>query len=151
MIVSHNKLRVDKNVAAEDQRRNTSVYQLRGTIVWEKCGHESEYDKGPKSSKQVRHPGCEVILRLTCKESQGDKYTSGEDQGLQHYSCVVERNYNGDGIRFQRGKAAEEKKICRIRFAFPECQEHETDSSKERDPHHPWVGLDPVLVTSAEI
>lgn len=56
MIVSHNQLRIDKNVAGEDERGDDTVCELDAGGAWEEHGHKAEEDEDPEGAEEVGHP-----------------------------------------------------------------------------------------------
>lgn len=56
MVVAHNHLRIDEDVAAEDEGCESAVDELAGGAVREEHGHEAEDDEAPEGSEEVGHP-----------------------------------------------------------------------------------------------
>ena len=56
MIVSHDKLRVNQDVAAEDERSDNTVAELEAGRLREEPGHEAEEDEDPEGAEEVGHP-----------------------------------------------------------------------------------------------
>lgn len=151
MIVPHDQLSVHENICAKEQCSNSSIHELRSAIVRKESCHEPEQNKAPKSSKKIWHPGCEVIFCLTGEQCKRNEYTGCQDESFKYDCCVIERNYDGNGVGFQSRETTQEEKVRWIGFALPECQEHESDGSKKRDPHHPGIRLNPCLVANTKV
>ena len=143
VIVSQNQLRVDQNVAAEDESRDHAVHELDGLASGEERSHEAEDDKHPERAEEIRHPAREVVLRLAGEQRQCDEDAEREDEGLDHDSRLVEGRDDADGVGFEDGEAGQEEQVRRVGLALPEGEEHEGDGAEERAPHHPAVVLDP--------
>ena len=47
MIVAHDELGVDQDIAAEDEGCHGSIDELRSAVIGEECSHESEKDEYP--------------------------------------------------------------------------------------------------------
>lgn len=150
VIVSHDQLSVHEDVAAEDEGCDTAVNEFGRGVSWEKGGHEAEDDHQPQGAKQVWDPAREVVLGLACEHGQEDEDAQGHDEGLDDDAALVERRDDADAVRFQGGEAAQEDHVLRITLALPVRQKHEADGAKQRHPHHPRVGLDPVSVAGGE-
>ena len=114
VIVSDDQLRVHKDVATEDERRNDSIAQLDLAAVREKHGHETKEDKHPQCSEEVRHPAREIVLRLAGEECEGDENAKREQQCFEDDLGVVERRYNRDSIRLSRSEGAQEHEVSRV-------------------------------------
>lgn len=56
MIVAHDELGVDQDVAAEDESGSTAVYQFRRTRALEEGRHKAEQYQDPQRSEEVRLP-----------------------------------------------------------------------------------------------
>lgn len=56
VVVAHNHLRIDEDVAAEDEGCESAVDELAGGAVGEEHGHEAEDDEAPEGSEEVGHP-----------------------------------------------------------------------------------------------
>lgn len=56
MVVAHNHLGVDEDVAAEDEGSKASVDELAGRAIRKEHGHESKEDEAPQSAEEVGHP-----------------------------------------------------------------------------------------------
>lgn len=56
MVVAHNHLSVDEDVAAEDEGSEASIDELAGRAIRKEHGHESEEDEAPQSAEEVGHP-----------------------------------------------------------------------------------------------
>lgn len=46
----------------------------------------------------------------------------------------------------QCSECSQERQIHWIALSLPKCQKHKPDRSEQRNPHHPLIRLDPVLV-----
>ena len=57
---------------------------------------------------------------------------------------------DADAICLQPREPGQEDQIRRVTLAFPEREQHEADGAEERNPHHPLITLDPILVRLAE-
>lgn len=51
MVMAHDKLRIDKDVPAENEGGDASIDELGGRVVREEHGHEAEEDEGPESAE----------------------------------------------------------------------------------------------------
>ena len=63
MIMPHDELCVDQNVAAENQRRDDAVAELEAGGVREEHGHEAEEDEDPEGAEEVGHPSHKSVSR----------------------------------------------------------------------------------------
>jgi hypothetical protein len=109
VIMSHDKLRVYEDIAAEDKCGDNTITQLDRRIRRKECSHESKNDKYPKSPKQIWHPACEIVLCLACKESKGNKYCHRENECFKDNPRIVERRYDRDGVGFERCETGQEE------------------------------------------
>ena len=73
MVVAHDELSVDQDVAREYQSRNDAVPKLDLAVVREESSHESEQDKNPDSAKKVWSPVCEIVLALAREQTQSNE------------------------------------------------------------------------------
>jgi hypothetical protein len=146
VVVAHDHLRVDQDVPREDERADDTVSQLDLAAVREERRHEAEQDHYPERAEQVRHPACEVILGLAREQGKRDKDAECEDGGFDHDLGVCERYDDRDGVGFHGSEATKEQQVGRIRLALPEREAEECECAEQRHPHHPRVGLDPVLI-----
>lgn len=149
--MAHDQLCIDQDVCTEDECGNTTVDQFHSAAIREERRHEAENDQDPQATEEIRHPGREVVLGLTRKDCQGDENGRGYDECFQYNLRLVEGDNDGDGVSLERGESAQKQQVCWVGFPFPEGQEHEADRPKEGNPHHPCVGLNPVLVASAPV
>lgn len=78
VVVSHDQLRVDENIAAEDQRRTCAVDEFHGRVVREERSHESEDDQDPQSAKKIGHPARKVVFALAGEEGEEDENREGD-------------------------------------------------------------------------
>lgn len=62
MVVAHDHLRVNQDVAREDQGADNAVAELDLAVVGEERRHEPEQDQYPQATKQVWHPARKVVL-----------------------------------------------------------------------------------------
>ncbi|KAJ8132238.1 hypothetical protein O1611_g1383 [Lasiodiplodia mahajangana] len=131
MVLAQDELSIDQDVPREDKGSETTINQLAGATVGEEGSHEAEDDQAPERAKQIRHPRREVILGLACEQSEEYEDTTGENYGVQHDLCLVERDDDRDGICFKQGKTGEEEKVCRVGLALPVRQAHEADGAEE--------------------
>ena len=150
VIMSHDQLSVDEDIATEDQGRNHAIYQLDSLAAGEESRHETKDDQNPQGAKQIGHPVCEIIFGLAGKQGQTDEDAEGENQGLNDDSTLVEGGHDRNAICLETREPGQEQHVGRIGLAFPECEEHEANGSEERQPHHPCVGLDPVAISRGE-
>lgn len=146
MIMSHDQLRVHEDVSTENECGNHAIYQLDRLSAGKESSHESEDDKNPQRAKKVWHPASEVVLGLTRKKSQTNEDTDGQNQRLQNDAAFVERCNDTDTICFETCEYSQEEHVGRVRFAFPVCEEHEANRSKQGHPHHPTIRLNPVAI-----
>lgn len=146
MVVAHDQLRVDQNVAREDKRCDHSIAELNSAAVREEHGHEAKQDQDPERAKQVRHPACEVVLALASKQGKRNKDAEREDGCFYYDLGVCERNDDRDGVRFHGSESTKEQQVCRVRLALPESETQECEGAEHRHPHHPRICLYPVLV-----
>ena len=149
--MTHDELSIHEYVSTEYQCSDRAVDHLISLATWEECGYESEEDEYPQRPKKVWLPCSEIVFALACEQGQSDKYTGRQDKRQENDSGLVESNDDADRVCFESCKAAKEEQVCRIRLAFPECQEHESDGSEEGKVHHPDVRLDPMLVSFTEV
>lgn len=151
VIMAHNELSIHQDISTEDERRHGPVDKLGSAIVGKESCHESKKDEYPQASEQVGHPIREVVFRLASEQSQSDEDASRQYESQKDNLRVVEGHNDGYGVGFQKRKAAQEKEVCRVGFAFPEGQEHESDGAEERDPHHPRIRSYPAVIRWAEV
>lgn len=88
VVVSHDELSVHKNVSGEDQSSETAIDKLGCAGVREEGSDESEQDQCPQPSKQIGHPGGEIVLGLACEECETNEDTSCKEDGLKDYFGV---------------------------------------------------------------
>lgn len=119
MVLAHDQLGVDENIAAEYQGGDAAVDELAGAAVGEEGGHEAEQDKPPQAAEQVRHPAGKVILGLAGEGGQEDEDAARKQHGVEHDRGLVEGYDDGDGIRLEQGEASEEEKVGRVGVALP--------------------------------
>ena len=150
MVMAHDQLGVDEDVAAEDESRDDAVPQLDHLAVWKESGQEAKDDQHPQRAKEVGHPRREVVLALAGEECQGHEDAQGQDERFQHDPAFVEGCDDANAVCFQRRKSAQEDQVDRIRLALPEREKHEDDGPDEGDPHHPRVRLNPSSVSVRE-
>lgn len=131
VVLTHNHLRIDENVGAKDEGRETAVDELAGRAVGEEHGHEAKEDETPQGAKEVGHPRGEVVLCLAGKERQEDKDTAGQDDGVEDYGRLVKGDDDGDGVGFGKGEEREEEEVCRVGFALPVGQAEEDHGAEE--------------------
>jgi len=110
----------------------------------------TKQDHDPEGTKQIRLPRSKIILALTSKQSQTNKYAQGEDKRFEHDAGIIERCYDGDTVSLESGEPGKEYHVCRVRLALPEGKAKEDKGADERHPHHPLVCLDPVAVCLRE-
>lgn len=150
MVVSDDQLGVHKDVATEDERSNDAVAEFNALGMWEESSHETEQDQHPESTEQVWHPAREVVLRLASEQAQEDKDAECEDQRLHDNPTLVEGCYDRNRVCLQCREDSQEDQIHRIALPLPKREEHKSNSSEQRNPHHPLVRLDPCSERSAE-
>lgn len=105
MIVTHNQLRINKDITTEDNRNQPAINQLHGSTSGEEHGHESKQDREPQGAEQVGHPVGKVVARLAGEERQGDEHAQREDERLHDDARVVEGDRHADGVGFEDGEA----------------------------------------------
>jgi len=98
MVVAHDELRVDEDIAREDQRRDDPVHQLHRAVNREERGHEPEQDEHPQPAEQVGDPAREVVARLAREDGQRDEDAQREDERLDDDAGVVERGHHADAV-----------------------------------------------------
>ena len=109
VIVPHDKLRIHKNVAAEDERRQPAIYHLPLATVREKCADEAKQDQDPQRPKQVWHPIREVILGLAGEQCQGEKDARGQNKREEYNPRIVKGGNDRDRVSLQGGKAGQKE------------------------------------------
>lgn len=119
VVLAHNELGVDEDVAGEDQGGEAAVDELAGAAVGEEGGHEAEEDEAPEGAEQVRHPGGEVVFGLAGEEGEEDEDAAGQDHGVEDDLGLVEGDDDGDGVGFEEREAREEEEVRRVGFALP--------------------------------
>lgn len=129
MVLAHNQLGVDEDIAAENQSRDTTVDQLGSGAIGEEHHHDAHQDECPESAEEVGHPTGEVIFTLACKSSQEDEDSAGEDDSVEDDVGLVEGDDDGDGVRLEEGEAGEEEEIGRVGVALPVGEDHEDHSA----------------------
>jgi hypothetical protein len=135
MIMSHNKLRVHKNIPAKNQRSNPTPHKLHGTIRREERSHEPKNYQTPEPPEEVRHPARKVILCLAGEGRERDEDAERDDEGLDNDARIVEGGDDADGVGFEEREAGEEEEVGRVGLAFPEGEEEEADGAEEGGPH----------------
>lgn len=105
MVVPDDQLGVDKNVAAEDERRQSAVDEFARAAVGEESSHESEQNESPKSAEKVGHPASEVVLGLARESGEEDKDTRGEENGVEDDGGLVKGDDDGDSVGFEDSEA----------------------------------------------
>lgn len=82
VVVSHDELSINQNVAAEDEGADNAVAQLDSACVGEEGCHESENNNDPESSCEIRNPAGKVIFGLAGEQREGDKDSESKDKRL---------------------------------------------------------------------
>lgn len=139
MVVAHDHLRVDEDVAAKDESCKATVDELAGGAVRQEHGHESEDDEAPQSSEQVGHPRCKVILGLAGKDCEEDEDACGEDGGVEDDGGLVEGDDDGDGVCFGEGEEREEEQVGRVGLALPVGETHKDHGAEELESREMWL------------
>lgn len=150
VVVAHDELGVDEDVAGEDERRDAAVHELQRAARGEEGGHEPEDDEEPQRAEQVGDPVREVVLGLAREQRQRDEDAQRDDQRLHDDPRVVERRDHADRVRLQRREPRQEEQVRRVALALPVRQEHEPDRAEQGHHHEPEVRLDPSAVRVAE-
>lgn len=109
VVLTHDQLGVDEDVAAEDEGGKAAVDELAGAAVGEEGGHKAEQDESPQAAEQVGHPAGEVILGLAGEGGQEDEDAAREEHGVEHDGGLVEGHDDRNGIRLEEGEASEEE------------------------------------------
>lgn len=125
MVLAHNQLGVDEDIATEYESRDASINQLRGGAVREKHHHEAHQNQRPESTEKVGHPACEVIFGLAGKDGQEYENASSYNDGVEDDFGVIEGDDHADGVGFEEGESREEEEIGRVGVALPVGQEQE--------------------------
>lgn len=131
VIMSHDQLRIHKDVAAENQGRDSTVDQLDRAVCREEGSHEPKQNESPQSSKQIWHPACEVVFCLTGEDGQGDEDSKGQDESLNDNTRIVEGCDHADRVCLECRENTQEEQIGRIALALPVGEEHEADGAEE--------------------
>ena len=150
VIMSHDQLRVHKNICGEDKSTGSTIDEFHCRAVWEEGRHEAEDDHNPQGAEEVGHPAGEIVFCLAGEQSQEDKDAQCDDECFDNDARLVEGGDHTDAIRFKSGKAGEEDYVCWVGLAFPECEKHKSNGAEQRHPHHPAVRLNPVSVAGRE-
>jgi len=111
VVVADHELGINENVSREDQSSNNAVSELHAARLGEESSHEAEEDKHPKRTEQVRHPAGEVVLRLTGKQSQGNKDTEREDERLKNDSRLVHAGDHRYAVGLKCGEGGKEGEV----------------------------------------
>lgn len=109
MVVSHDELCVDQDVATEDECTNNAVSQLNGAGVREEGCHEAEDDDNPEGTGKIGDPAGKVVLGLAGEEGECDKDTKREDQSLKHNLALEEGCDDTDRVCFHCGETSKEE------------------------------------------
>ena len=70
MIVPHDQLCVNQDVARKDQSRHPTIHSIHSLATREEASHESEDDEHPQGTKQIRLPRGEVVFALAGEERE---------------------------------------------------------------------------------
>ena len=131
MVVSHDQLRVNKDITGEDQRRQAAIDELNSRAMREERSDEAEQDQEPERTEQVRHPVGEIVLRLACEERERDEHAKRQDKGLHYDARVIEGRHDADGVGLENREGCQEKKVGRVALALPVCYEHEAQGTED--------------------
>jgi hypothetical protein len=130
VVLAQHELRVNQDVAAEDERGNAAVDELARLAGWEEHVHEAEKHQAPERAEEVGHPAGEVVLGLAGKGGQEDEDATGEEDGVEDDGGAVVRDDDGDGVGFEEGEAREEEEVRWVGVALPVGEEHEGDGAE---------------------
>lgn len=150
VVLAHNELGVDEDVAAEDQSTEQAPDELGGAAVGEEHGHEPEQDQAPKGAEEVGHPRGKVVLGLAGEGREKDEDAGRQDGGVENDGGLIEGDDDGYGVSLEEGEPAEEDQVGGVGLALPVGQAEEDHGADEGDPDKERVALDPLLVALAE-
>lgn len=119
VIMTHNQLRIDKNIRREKERSDSRVCQLNCAVMWEERCHKAKQYHRPQRTEQVWHPRGEIILGLAGEKSQANEEPRGYQNSLEDKSGLVEGHDHGDGVCLETCETGQEKEIGRIGLPFP--------------------------------